>query len=313
MDDQTEVFNKVSNSNVISGSSTREVAKKQDIITQITVQIIQNSLFSLNNPDKSLIQQLEFDLIQLMNRGSIQTLMVSVPCLCQVINLISKDHQRLSKIVNSCVSLLEKALSFIATQPKELPRNLVPTAMRSLLIMGNMVRHLKSPLKDTPSSNKIMELLFDFCRVERAEKISLVAVAALGQAMIKHTNFIMKEQVRSFLVNLHSNSHMMQVELLRLVYEFVNAHDVQPVKQEKPVAHMSSKHASTSLVDTRVLIGNAEELGEAGISSALIQIHLTFILDSLFSQHSQIFTCAFKLFLLVLDQGLVHPILVIFS
>jgi hypothetical protein len=65
-------------------------------------------------------------------------------------------------------------------------------------------------------------------------------------------------------------------------------------------------------IDIKILIGSAEELGKSSISSCIMQMFLEDILACMISPESDLVVASFDLTALILNQGLVHPILVSF-
>lgn len=60
-----------------------------------------------------------------------------------------------------------------------------------------------------------------------------------------------------------------------------------------------------------MLIGNADEMGDAGVSSSLMQLYLHRILECLLNGvDRQLESIAFEVAVIILEQGLVHPMLV---
>ncbi|KAJ3119857.1 Sister chromatid cohesion protein 2 [Physocladia obscura] len=62
-------------------------------------------------------------------------------------------------------------------------------------------------------------------------------------------------------------------------------------------------------VDIKVLIGNADEMADAGVSSAVMQMYLSYILEGLMSVDKTLNTTAFDAICIIIEQGLAHPLL----
>lgn len=72
------------------------------------------------------------------------------------------------------------------------------------------------------------------------------------------------------------------------------------------------KDVIESKIDINILVGCSEEMGKSNISSSVMQIFLQDILDCALSPVPELVLLSFEIVSVILKQGLVHPILVIF-
>lgn len=122
---------------------------------------------------------------------------------------------------------------------------------------------------------------------------------------------------------LDGNVPALKIPLLKAFVEFLQNENRKDLEKKSMLSSRGAWHGninnlqptetedvSNKAVDIKVLIGNAEEMGDAGIGSSIMQMYLERILDCMMSTDQSLMAISFELVELILEQGLVHPLLV---
>ncbi|KAJ3058740.1 Sister chromatid cohesion protein 2 [Podochytrium sp. JEL0797] len=97
-----------------------------------------------------------------------------------------------------------------------------------------------------------------------------------------------------------------RIELIKIFVEFLKMEQLRMMNEE--IAKKAAT-GNSATVDINVLIGNAEEMADAGVSSAVMQMYLNYILDGLMSVDVVLSTTAFDAVCIIIEQGLAHPLM----
>lgn len=141
------------------------------------------------------------------------------------------------------------------------------------------------------------------------ENLRVISLSALGNVFIAHPKLLLKE-TSIILMNQIFVDEMgvsLKVELLKIFVDFLQ----NETKKMSLEAVAKDGKKEKKKIDIKVLVGNAEEMGDSGVSSSLMQFYLDYILGCLLNGADSILgSVAFEVLILVLEQGLVHPMMV---
>ncbi|TPX64064.1 hypothetical protein SpCBS45565_g06149 [Spizellomyces sp. 'palustris'] len=286
-------------------------------IAQIVIVIIHNIISVIQHPDLNEWTSIEVDLTTALNKGSQQLVAVAVPCLCSIMGNMTRHYHKLTKVLKTCIDFTRKTEAAVMSK-KNVPDGAWRMTWRCLLIVAQLARHydfdgnrakLGEPaLKDlreiTSGSilNAVCELVLFFLGPRSEDGTKAIALTALGHLFMAYPRLMLRDDVRSVMnVVFAGQSILLKVNLLKAFLDFL--------KNEQQKDGEKKENALHEHVDIEVLIGNAEEMAEAGISSSVMQTYLDRMLDCLLSSNLQLMRVAFEVIELILEQGLAHPLL----
>ncbi|ORY01377.1 hypothetical protein K493DRAFT_405563 [Basidiobolus meristosporus CBS 931.73] len=288
-------------------------AEDQKILYFILM-IYSNSVPLLKNPDPVFLQGLEQELFTLLSKSSQMVLLVVVPCLCAIVDRLTHNYTRLSKLLRSCSAKLTAEIERIKKGlDLSSPRNVV----RLLMILGLLCKHFNYDKKrreipevqsDLDAIHKgpilpfMFELIMSFASAKLQTNILIVAIQSLGYIYMAQPKLMLAESSQQLMGDIFaSNSIELKTQLLKVYLDFLLA-------EQKKSELLEKEHDKDAPVDIKVLVGNAEELGEAGVSSSLMQCYLDKILDCMLSEQNTLRQLALDVVSQIIQQGLVHPL-----
>ncbi|KAJ3153127.1 Sister chromatid cohesion protein 2 [Geranomyces variabilis] len=285
------------------------------------IMILQNVIPVMHTPDVRDLTAVETDLAQSLNSGSQQLVAVAVPCLCSIVANVTKRHEILTKIVRKCIEFVQKIKKSV------LAGNNVPEpgwrgAWRSLLLLSSFVRHFdfdsnrvefnESAQQDLNAitTGSIVtfscELLLFFTGPQMSDATKSISLGSLGNLFIAYPRLMLRTDSRALMDMIFaSDSTALKISLLRAFGDYLHTEHAREANKKK----QEEAQPADAGVDIKVLIGNADEMGDAGISSSIMQTYLAGILLCLLDKSQQMTRTALDLIELILEQGLVHPLL----
>ncbi|KAK9727558.1 Sister chromatid cohesion protein 2 [Basidiobolus ranarum] len=283
-------------------------------ILYFVLMIYSNSVPLLKNPDPAFLQGLEQELFTLLSKSSQMVLLVVVPCLCAIVDRLTHNYVRLSKLLRSCSAKLTTEIERVKDGLElSSPRNVV----RLLMILGLLCKHFNYDKKrhDIPEAQSdldsihkgpilpyMFELIMSFASAKLHSNILIVALQSLGFIYMTQPKLMLAESSRLLMGNIfESNSIELKIQLLKVYLDFLLA-------EQKNSELLEKEHDKDAPVDIKVLVGNAEELGEAGVSSSLMQCYLDRILDCMLSEQNTLRLLSLDVVSQIIQQGLVHPL-----
>eukprot|EP00842_Homolaphlyctis_polyrhiza_P006248 jgi/Hompol1/6624/HPOL_002289-RA len=262
-----------------------EIQRDQQV-QQNVLGIFQNVLPLTKNADPVLVQRVEADLLQLLNKSSQQ---VAVPCICTIIANHTRNFAKLARIVITCYTYLLPELEAISKG-----NGLV---MQSFTILNCFIDSV-----NTPDTN-------------------LVALTCLGNLILSDAKLLVREETMRLFARMfaHKSGGVKEKrQVVSIIAQYLETQ--QTIKTEDDVligAESQKRHgkqqenAFAKPIDMKVLVGNSEQFAETGIASAVVQRFLDDILSCMLSSDSTLSSNAFQVTTLIIDQGLVHPLLIV--
>ncbi|KAJ3129128.1 Sister chromatid cohesion protein 2 [Nowakowskiella sp. JEL0407] len=181
--------------------------------------------------------------------------------------------------------------------------------------------------------NSILEmvhnLIFQFAMVnaknDHEKTLKSISINSMGQLFISYPKLMLRESTRKLMDSVFvGDGSGLKLDLMKSFVEFLEIEKQQSIRDDNEVKQKQQEQGekSGSVVKKRklneegksgininVLIGNAQEMGDAGVSSSIMQLYLEKILECLLSEDSALQQVSFECVVLILEQGLVHPLL----
>ncbi|KAJ3100902.1 Sister chromatid cohesion protein 2 [Phlyctochytrium planicorne] len=307
-----------------SKASFEESRISDDKIVALSANILKNAIPLLQSPDQALMGRIEQDLIGMLSNRSLTVLVAAVPCLCTLVLKATRNYHKIVRVLRTCYETLKKVRPQLSS-PNGLNSSTMRHIARCLVIGSNLIRHFDFDGKNTSLAGNeqamaeinqisvggksitesVYEVMLAFTSTGMPQLTSY-SLLALGHIFTSHPRIMLRDDARALMDRVFQSGEIQQrVDLIKLFEEFLVAEQskIDTVKEEK----LDTKEAGRAL-DIKVLVGNAEEMGDAGVSSQLMQLYLERILWCMLSTNTLLSTAAFNVVALITEQGLVHPL-----
>ncbi|KAI8926564.1 hypothetical protein BC831DRAFT_413959 [Entophlyctis helioformis] len=323
-------------------ASDPAVAQQEQQIVQNVLAIFRNVLPMIKDADAALVGAVETDLLQLLNKSPQTIIQSAVPCICIIVANHTHHSAKLARVVTTCYGVLDKTKAQYA-KTKTLPANALRTIWRCLILLTLVLRHydfsterddagvyslpeIQAIADGKPITDRAYDMvLFYLLQVTASPDTNLIALACLGNLLLlQPTLFLRDESMRAVArVFAPSGTAKEKRQLLAVFVEYLERE--QSVKADRAVlslsdaggegardkARVKSEGAGSQAIDLKLLVGNADEISEAGIAGSVMQRFLADILACMLSGDVQLTQAAFQVIELVVEQGLIHPILAV--
>ncbi|KAJ2391612.1 Sister chromatid cohesion protein 2 [Coemansia sp. RSA 2611] len=289
---------------------------EQDTLANVLV-IFGNTLLKIPHPGAAFLRSLEDDLISLLSSSPQNILALAVPCLCDLIEKLTRNHVKLIRVFRSCVLQLCREQRVISGGGKGAltSKNL----MRFIILAGLSCRYFdfdkhrqrqKEHFRELDQLAKgsmvelLNELLLFFARPIHSAPVQLAAIQMLGQLHIKRPRLAVEPQARAMMDRaLAGDSASHQLQVLRNFLEFLRTDAKRLAAQER------DDRSKEREIDAKALVGNTGGMSEAGVGASLMQTYLDRIIGATFATNAAPLRAAgFEVISLVLEQGLAHPL-----
>ncbi|KAI8615685.1 hypothetical protein BC830DRAFT_1168392 [Chytriomyces sp. MP71] len=306
-------------SNSTGGSNGGDDRKDEEKITAAAVSILGYVIpFSLD-PDLHMMAAIEGDLLTLLSRGSITVINLLVPCLTKIVHGVTKHYAKLTKVLRTCLENFGKSQELL--QKGALNGNNLRAIARGLIIVSLLVRHFdfdrnRTLLQDQAAEDiarfpNVLMAVYNFVTLfagpSFASELRTIALQALGNLYVAHPR-LMTSPNSQILMNgiFDANFIPHKVELIKIFAEFLKAEQLRMMAEEQTKKAVLK---TAKGVDIKVLIGNADEMADAGVSSAVIQLYLNHILGGMMHVDMTMSTTSFDAVCIIIEQGLAHPLM----
>ncbi|CAG8456254.1 3230_t:CDS:10 [Acaulospora colombiana] len=238
-----------------------------------------------------------------------------VPCLCVIIDKLTLNYPRLTKLLRSCTEKLK-------VEKKQLEAGKELSSARNvmvlLLIIGLLCKNFDfdkkradqpEKMKDLDSIDKgpiitvTFQLVLYFCNDGLSETVQKMALQSF--IYLSYPIIMLRPESTNLMDRILNTGVMdMKIQLMKVFLDFLVE------EQQKINADLEDKKKKKNIpVDLKVLIGNADEFAEAGVSSSLMQRYLDRILECTFDQTQSLKIVALDVLGNIIQQGLAHPVL----
>ncbi|KAJ3349759.1 hypothetical protein HDU83_000296 [Entophlyctis luteolus] len=314
-----------------SNENTSKFEKVNDErITASAVSMLGLVVPCLNDPDLSFMSSIEGDLLLLLSRGSLPVVYLVVPCLSSIVHLLTGNYFKLTRVLRTCLENFGKSKQMMdAAHGNTLNAANTRAIARGLIVVSLLVRNFdfdknRSRLagqalldvEDYPNVLAIVLSFVSFFVTAGSTELKTVALQALGNLFIAHPKLMIRRESQELMNGIFSSGMLAhKIELIKTFVEFLKTEQIRMMNEEsKSLVALCAKivklaSSPSKSVDIRVLIGNADEMADAGVSSAVMQMYLSHILDGLVSVNPTLSFMAFDAVCIIIEQGLAHPLL----
>ncbi|KAJ1656805.1 Sister chromatid cohesion protein 2 [Dispira simplex] len=303
-------------------------------LLQYVLMIIQQILPELKHPNPIMLDQVEKELLGILTKSPQLVLNVAVPCLCRVVTQLTRSFQFLTRILRSCHDGLTRDIrSHRAGKPLAPAKKI----MRMLILLGLLCRYFDFDAKREEFPEKFPELhafpkgqicqrifasMIYFTGETLPRAIRLVSLQSLGQLFQAYPTMMVHQDSRTLMNGIFEAEDIeLKLQLLKIFAEFLG-YEQQKLAEAEAEATASAAatpskggHATqqankktTKTVDLKVLIGNAQELGEAGVASSIMQCYLDQIIQCVLLKSDPLKIVATDVVGSIISQGLAHPL-----
>ncbi|CAG8475643.1 10449_t:CDS:10 [Rhizophagus irregularis] len=262
--------------------------------------IYQSVLPLLKRPNPSFLTEVEQALLGLLTKSPQKILQEVVPCLCVIVDKLTHNYIRLTKLLRSCIEKLKVEKKHLdAGKDISSARNV----MVLLLIIGLLCKNFDFDKKRSEKPDEMKELnLIDkgpiitivfqlvlyFCKESLSETVQKMALQSLGFIYLSYPIIMLRPESTDLMDRILNTGAMdMKIQLMKVFSDFLVA------EQQKINTDLEEKN----------------EFAEAGVSSSLMQRYLDRILECTFDPTQSLKIIALDVLGNIIQQGLAHPVL----
>ncbi|EIW81234.1 hypothetical protein CONPUDRAFT_165445 [Coniophora puteana RWD-64-598 SS2] len=251
--------------------------------------------------------------------GGVSGLQEAVACICMVVKHLTHDFTRLVGLLKSCNLRLQQAINRPANQEMnqmEAKSLSILIFIVSLLAEHCDFDHLREEDQsltvdlDTVAQGSIVLHIYDsLLRLYRK-----VNNAGLKGRVLQCLGFLFRAQPSLMTVDssatimddiFQSTDEDSRGRLLKIMHDFLAAEAAKHSAQEKLNAQKKTNNSSVNMEE---LVGNTDGFADSGVSSAIVQRYIDYILEAVLSQNHQIQSVAVDILTFTVKQGLAHPL-----
>ncbi|KAJ3215578.1 Sister chromatid cohesion protein 2 [Dinochytrium kinnereticum] len=296
-----------------------EMRVLDDKIVCLSANVIKNAIPCLKNPDLGLMGRIEQDLIGMLSNRSHMVLSAVMPCLCAIVDGVTKSYGKLVRVLKTCYDTLHKVRPQLQSA---LPNPLLRNIARCLVISSSLLRNFdfdskRSCFNDASATDaktiasqdesvaiSLYEITLAFASPRLSPLLISYSLQALGHLFSIQPRIMLRDDARRLMDGVfQSGAAGQKIDLIKVFEEFLLS---EQSRIDTSKAKGEGKQAEG--IDLQVLVGNAEEMGDSGVSSQLMQLYLERVLSCMLSPDSGLSSAAFNVVALILEQGLVHPL-----
>ncbi|KAJ7175276.1 sister chromatid cohesion C-terminus-domain-containing protein, partial [Mycena filopes] len=254
--------------------------------------------------------------------GGLQALQETVACMCTVVQCLTHEFSRLVALLKSCNARIQQYIKRAATNP--LTPNDIRTLSILIVIIALLGEHcdfermrreapgIVSDLDSVSSSAPIIEhiygsllQLYENCNDGGLRGRILQCLGFLFRAqpslMTMPRSALIMDDIFS------SPDEERRGRLLKIIQEFLISEAAKHTAKQKDTVAVKNK-TKPSDVNMDELVGNTDGFADSGVSAAVVQRYLNYILTEALSQVPQIQAAAFDVLTFTIKQGLAHPL-----
>ncbi|KAJ1741792.1 Sister chromatid cohesion protein 2 [Coemansia sp. RSA 1086] len=282
-----------------------------------TLTIFNNTLLTIPHPSASFLRSVEDDLIKMLSSSPQNILAIAVPCLCTLIDKLTRNYAKLIRLFRSCVLQLYREQRVLSSNGQGVLSH--KNVMRFIILAGLTCRyfdfdqHREQQMNAFKELNQLAkgsmedllhELLLFYASPQRPAPVQLAAIQMLGQLHIKRPRLAVEPQSRKVMDQAFAgDSASQKLQVLRNFLEFLRTDAKQMAEREREDRALGRK------IDAKALVGNSGNMSEAGVGASLMQTYLDRIIDAIFVANVAALRAAgFEVISLVVEQGLAHPL-----
>ncbi|KAJ3408627.1 Sister chromatid cohesion protein 2 [Chytridiales sp. JEL 0842] len=309
---------------VSSPQKQSQAQATDDRIAVAAVSILTYTVPYLHNADMQLMNSIETDLLATMTKRSLGVIAYAVPCLATLVLNVTKNYQKVTHALKTTFDLLTRSRDRLRSN-QALSDNERRMVGRCMFIAALLVRYfdfdkerakLTGPaaqdiLPIAGSKNLILLSVYEaviFFGTPAASKVNLqsMTLQSLRHLFMAHPTLMLRDDARELMTAVfEAGSVVHQFDLVKVIVEYLKSEQERAVKQESQKKQKVPENGKS--LDIKVLVGNSEDMTDAGVS-AIMQMYLSYIIKFTLGKEPQLSKISFEAICLILEQGLVHPI-----
>ncbi|ELU12686.1 hypothetical protein CAPTEDRAFT_160616 [Capitella teleta] len=278
--------------------------------TELTVlhnvaRILELAVPLMDHPSEGFLAQLEEDVMKLVLKHGMMVLQSCVSCLGAIVNKVTRNY----KLVRDCFQKFFGVLSKMMTEHQRDSRSPAlassrPTLLRSLFTVGLLCKHFDFDSEDFGEKkvsirDKVFDTMLYFVFTDDDE-VKHKALTGVGFLVVRHYEFMLSRELKALYNEQLTDkfgSVRMRCQVLRNLQAYLMEEEEKMMRAED---EWKKRQEGEDL----------KEMGDvqSGMASTIIQVYLKQVLESFFHSHSQVRMSALNVIILILGQGLVHPV-----
>ncbi|KAK1920549.1 sister chromatid cohesion C-terminus-domain-containing protein, partial [Papiliotrema laurentii] len=280
--------------------------------------IFKTCIPSMPRVASSFATKLSEDLVPMISApsGGFPSLKETVACFCAVANHLTRDYSAVMRILLSCESRTRAMRNEWNTTGKATQAS-SPAGPIFVFVCASLAEHcnfdalsetdatVKNGLQRISPDRPLYEHLFDACLDFTKMPIPQMAPSlCLGSLFRAYPVLILREEATDWMDGVFaSNDTTTQARLLGVIHDFLLSE-----ADKKAGSRDGKQKKKNEGKDVDALIGNAAELSESGLSTAVVQRNIQHILNGAKSQHLPTQSAALDILAFTVTQGLYHPL-----
>ncbi|XP_041356628.1 nipped-B-like protein isoform X2 [Gigantopelta aegis] len=259
----------------------------------------------MDHPSELFLAQLEEDMMKLILKHGMMVLQSCISCLGAVINNVSHNY----KLVKDCFQKFFGVLTKLMADHTEDPHNPTlrarrPMLLRAMYTVGLLCREFDFDHKDMGETkvcvkDRVFDVLVYFMHHED-EDVKHITLTAIGFLVTHHYEFMLGKTLKDMYYSYLGDKDApvkLRCQVLKNLQCYLTDEEVRMSKSDADW----KKHAKQE---------DLKEMGDvqSGMASTVMQIYLKQVLESFFHEQSQVRMAALSVIILILKQGLVHPV-----
>ncbi|KAK1921174.1 hypothetical protein DB88DRAFT_92041 [Papiliotrema laurentii] len=285
---------------------------------ELLLKIFKTCIPSMPRVASSFATKLSEDLVPMISApsGGFPSLKETVACFCAVANHLTRDYSAVMRILLSCESRTRAMRNEWNTTGKATQAS-SPAGPIFVFVCASLAEHcnfdalsetdatVKNGLQRISPDRPLYEHLFDACLDFTKMPIPQMAPSlCLGSLFRAYPVLILREEATDWMDGVFaSNDTTTQARLLGVIHDFLLSE-----ADKKAGSRDGKQKKKNEGKDVDALIGNAAELSESGLSTAVVQRNIQHILNGAKSQHLPTQSAALDILAFTVTQGLYHPL-----
>ncbi|KAI8510205.1 hypothetical protein Bbelb_126330 [Branchiostoma belcheri] len=274
------------------------------LVLHNVARILQLVVPLMEHPSEVFLASLEEDLMKLIIKHGMMILQACVSCLAAVVNSVTHNIKLVWDCFQKYFGVLGKLKQEHSADPESqaLQQNR-PTLLRSLFTVGLLCKHFDFDRKMKGQTkvcikDKVFEVLMYFMD-HPDEAVQHKALTGIGFLAIQHPDLMMGSQMTKMYHRflMEESSVKLKCQVLRNLQNYLTEEDA---KLRVADAEWSKNAKQEDL----------KEMGDisSGMGSSIMQIYLKHVMETFFHSQTSVRMAALHVIVLVLKQGLVHPV-----
>lgn len=291
-------------------------------VAELVMQIYKCTLPVTTNLDTTLMSEVERELATTLARSSLASIRFIAGCLCTLIEHATGSWVIIGRLLTQCIGQLRQLAAMDQEGKFDQRRQLV--CCNRLAIIGHIVENMsldavRAKLSGNASAEEVVKLLdaiskksilmelfeltMKFASSSTIDAVvKRVAIQCVGLFWVAQPKLLFEKHSQDLISDIFTKNNIEFVHQLLLAF-------LDFLKREQQRLQKKKDKPEDGPINLKVLVGSAEEMGYDTIGGSMVQQYLPNILDGVFHTDHRVVTVSFEIMAMILEQGLVHPIL----